>query len=61
MNKVDHMTLCLNFILGDLAIHKVFKRYIKTIDKKIVNVYNGFIGGVRQFGAEYIAGGNPAW
>lgn len=45
MNKVDHMTLCFNFILGYLAIHKVFKRYIETIDKKIVNIYNGFIGG----------------
>ena len=23
--------------------------------------YNKIKGGVRQFGAEYIAGGNPAW
>ena len=43
--KLDYMTLCLSFGLVSFAIHKVSESYIKTIDKILVNVYNGIIGG----------------
>ena len=33
----------------------------KCIDFLQCKKYNMFIGGVRQFGAKYITGGNPVW
>lgn len=50
-----------------------FKRYLRKISSNktcgmklcFVNVarrcYNYLMGGVRQFSAEYITGGNPVW
>ena len=46
----------------DFMVYRLSKENLDSIDRKSKNVIQLYYkGDVRQFGAEYIAGGNPVW